>query len=65
MKDRGALSIQQGEIPLDFSHRELVMESAVSVGQFPGGWPWAADVRAANAADAGRFNQFEPMLHTL
>jgi len=62
---RGVLPVGEGEVLFNFTHRELVMELAVAVGQLSGCGPGAADVRATDAADASRFDQFEPILHTL
>lgn len=65
VEDGGLLPIQHCEVLFHFTHGELVMELAVAVGQFPRGWPGTAEMRSANAAHRGRFDQFEPILHTL
>ena len=41
------------------------MELTVAVGQSVGSRPGAAEVRTANTAHRGRFDQFEPIFHTL
>jgi hypothetical protein len=65
VKAEGLLTVKQRKIFFDFTHGKSVMELAVAVGQFASRWPWAIDVRAANAAHSSRFDQFEPILHTL
>ena len=59
------LAVEQREVSLDLAHCKLVVKLAIAMGHFMSGWPRAADVRAANAADRRRFDQFEPIFHTL